>query len=230
MASCANEKDFIYFQSGALKDSTISQFIPTLKRNDVLTISVSSLEPEASKPFNISTSGTGSTYMIDEEGNIDFPVLGLIKLAGLTKTEATLLLVERIKSYVKNPIVTIRITNFKVTVLGDVARPGLIPVPNERITILEALGQAGDLQLTGNRSNVTVISENKGIRRETKVDLRTREVFKSPVYYLNQNDVVYVQMSKLKIKQTSDVVRYSGLVISIASFSIGIINFLTTKK
>lgn len=229
LGSCAKEKDFIYFQSNNTKntvntDSTIKQFVPVLKRNDVITITVSALDPEATKPFNL-VAGNVPSYLIDEEGNIDFPVLGLIKLAGLSKTEAILLLTERIKSYVKNPIVTLKIINFKVTVLGDVSRPGNVAVPNERITLLEVLGQVGDLQLSGNRKNVLVISENEGVRTETRIDLTTKEIFNSPAYYLNQNDVVYVEVGKMKIKSTSDVVRYSGLVISISGFALALFNF-----
>ena len=226
LSSCADEREFLYFQS-ATADNSLPQFIPTLKRNDMLAITVSSLDPEATKPFNVNASGGVSQYLIDEEGNIEFPVIGTVRLAGLTKTEAVLLLTERIKTHVRNPIISMRITNFKVTVLGDVARPGLVPVPNERITVLEALGQSGDIQLTGNRSNVLVISEHMGKRKETLIDLRNKDVFKSPAYFLNQNDVVYVQMTRIKFKQTSDLVRYSGLVISISSFAIGIVNFLT---
>lgn len=232
-ASCNKERDFVYFQSNAkhpvTADSSVPNYIPILKKNDLLTIvvAVNSQDPEASKPFNLNNSGGGSsTYLIDEEGNIEFPVLGTIKLAGLTKSEATALITERVKNYIKNPIVNLRISNFKVTVMGDVARPGQIPVPNEKITLIEAIGSAGDMVITGNRKRVLVISENQGVRKETWIDLTGRDVFSSPAYYLNQNDVVYVQMNKIKIKQTSDVVRYTGLVISIASFGIGLFNFL----
>lgn len=232
-SSCNKEKDFIYFQTTAKHpastDSVVTNYVPILKKNDLLTIvvAVNSQDPEASKPFNLNNSGGGpSTYLIDEDGNIEFPVLGTIKLAGLTKSEAVGLLTERIKNYIKNPIVNLRISNFKVTVMGDVARPGQVPVPNEKITLIEALGSAGDLVITGNRKRVLVISENQGIRKETWIDLTGRDIFSSPAYYLNQNDVVYVQMNKIKIKQTSDVVRYTGLVISIASFGIGLFNFL----
>jgi polysaccharide export outer membrane protein len=230
--SCSKEKDFIYFQQNQKNavnaDTLVTNYVPVLKKNDLLTISVAvnSQDPEASKPFNLGGGGA-STYLIDEDGNIEFPILGTIKLVGLTKSEALALLTERIKNYIKNPIINLRISNFKVTVLGDVAHPGLISVPNEKITLIEAIGSAGDIVLTGNRKKVLVISENQGIRKETWIDMTGREIFSSPAYYLNQNDVVYVQMSKIKVKQTSDIVKYSGLVISISSFAIGIFNFLS---
>lgn len=239
--SCVNEKDFIYFQqkniSSTKLDVPAKTFQPILKKNDLITITVSAQDPEVVKPYNMTAgsskngsdqnSSGGPVYLIDEEGNIDFPVFGLIKVAGLTKSEATELIRTRLKSQVINPIVSIKIVNYKVTVLGDVAHPGIYQVQNERITILEALGYAGDLQITGRRKNILVVSEQlDGSKIETRVDLTNKDLFNSPAYFLNQNAVVYVEPGKVKIKSTSEAVKFGGLAISTTTLAMSLINFL----
>lgn len=239
-SSCVNEKDFIYFQqknkSITRLDTPSKAYLPILRKNDLITITVSAQDPEVVKPYNMvggaslrsaDQNVSGPVYLIDDEGNIDFPVFGLIKLAGLSKSEATELIRTRLKGQVINPIVSIKIINYRVTVLGDVARPGIYTVQNERITIPEALGYAGDLQITGKRKNILVISEQlDGSKTETRIDLTNKELFNSTSYFLNQNDVVYVEPGRVKIRSTSETVKFGSLAISATTLVMSLINFL----
>lgn len=214
--SCGSKKDIVYFQNidlvGAKK--SINKYTPTIKNDDMLTIIVSALDQDLARPFNLTTISfaqnqnaygrqTQQTYLVDSNGNIDFPVLGSVKLAGLTRIQATELLKKMISVYLKNPIVNIRNVNFKVTVLGEVNRPGTFTITNERLTILEALGLAGDMTIQGERKNILVTREENGKTTTTRVDLTSSSVFDSPVYYLSQNDVIYVQPNNARVKSSS---------------------------
>ncbi len=189
-----------------------------------------SLDEIAAKPFNLPTIGINQAiggyiqgapsppgYLIDSDGNIDFPVVGKIKLGGLTRQTAIDYLKEQLKPYLSNPTIIIRILNYKVTVLGEVRNPGTITIPNERITLLEAIGIAGDLNITGLRKNVLVIRETDGKRTETLVDLTSKELFSSPVFYLQQNDVVYVEPNRAKRNSSAVNTANVSLAISVIS-------------
>lgn len=233
LVSCTSKKKVVYFNSEeAIKSSEANKnYTPAFHTDDLLSITVSSIDQDAVKPFNlVAAQGSGgnqagyatglpsvSGYLIDAEGNIDFPVIGKIKLQGLNRMEASELLREKLKAYINTPIVNIRILNYKITVLGDVKNPGTFNIPNERVTLLEALGIAGDLNITGKRKNVLVIRDVDGKKTETRIDLTSKELFSSPVFYLNQNDIVYVEPNRAKIN--SSVVNASnvGIVISIVS-------------
>jgi polysaccharide export outer membrane protein len=229
--SCANKKKFIYFQGALASAEANKNYTPRFKADDFLAITVMGIDPDAVKPFNLLvssqqlSSNSGYTqgvpspqgYLIDSEGTIDFPVIGKLKLGGLNRMEATDLLKTKLQSYVNNPTVSIRILNYKITVLGEVRSPGTFNIPNERITLPEALGIAGDLNITAKRKNVLVIRDVDGKKTETRIDLTSKEVFASPVYYLQQNDVVYVEPNRAKIN--SSVVNASniGIIISVIS-------------
>lgn len=206
VSGCKTKEKLLYFQQGSLSEANKNaNFTPVFKTDDFLAIVVTGDDPEAALPFNMPTEirqvqagyNTGNPalngYLIDAEGMVNLPVLGSIKLGGLNRMEATKMLTERLQSYVKNPVVNIQIQNFKITVLGDVKSPGTYRIPNERITVLEAIGLAGDLRMTGNRKVVSVIRDEDGNKTEYLLDLTTKDVFSSPAYYLTQNDVVYVQ-------------------------------------
>ncbi|ALJ04019.1 sugar transporter [Pseudalgibacter alginicilyticus] len=224
VSSCKTKKDIVYFQN--VKDfETIvdtDMFEPKFKVNDIVSIYVSTYNLEATKPFNL-VKNTGSTgqeidYLIDSEGNIDYPVLGKIKLIGLTVEEAKQLIKEKLsKDYLKDPVINIRILNFRITVSGEVNAPGVYSVSGERITILEALGLAGDLTIKGRRDNVLVVRDFAGTKTYTRVDLTSRELFNSPVYYLTQNDFIYVEPNNSAISGASGDSRI-GTIISITSF------------
>lgn len=228
--SCTSKKNMIYFQGSLTNTETNRNYNPILKTDDLISITVLGMDEIAVKPFNLPvlninqslggyTQGapTAPGYLIDSDGNIDFPVIGKIKLGGLSRSAAIESLKENLKPYLNNPTILIRILNYKITVLGEVKNPGTFTIPNERITLPEALGIAGDLQITAVRKNVLVIRDVDGKKSETRVDLTKKEVFTSPVFYLQQNDVVYVEPNRAKVN--SSVVNPSNvsLVISVIS-------------
>lgn len=231
LASCTSRKKLVYFQGQGEVNAEINKnYTPVFHTDDLLAITVIALDAESVKPFNLpllnQTTGnqgyaTGAPsslgYLIDAEGMIDLPVIGKFKLAGLTRIQATEFLKEKMAAYLKNPTVSIRILNYKVTVLGEVRNPGTFTIPNERITLPEALGIAGDLNITALRKNILVIRDVDGKKTETRIDLTSKELFSSPVYYLHQNDIVYVEPNRAKVN--SSVVNASnvGIVISVVS-------------
>src|SRR5690606_13848156 len=153
------------------------------------------------------------TYLIDYDGNIEFPVLGTIHIAGMTRTEATQMLKEKISEYAKDPIVNIRLVNFTVTILGEVARPGTFTIQDERITLTEALGMANDLTIFGKRDNVLLIREVDGQKKFAKIDLTSVNAVNSPLYYLQQNDVIVVEPNNARIR-SSTFNQNNGVLIS----------------
>lgn len=239
--SCVNKKKIIYFQGDkAIASDTTKKHSPLLKIDDLLMITVMSMDAEATKPFNLSTYGanqnsinnpSGSNtgpkgYLIDENGEIAFPVIGKIKLAGLNRTQACDLIKEKLKDYLKDPIVHIEIQNFNITILGDVSKPGNYLVNHERITLIEAIGMAGDLNISGLRKNVLVIRDNNGSKTETRVDLTNKELFNSPVFYLQQNDIVYVEQNRSKKNSGAINATSITLIISITTLGITLLNLL----
>ena len=239
ITSCASRKEIVYFQKDQVDQSkTNTTYKTVFKADDLLQITISALDLEAVKPFNLPAVtfatttdravGTPQqqTYLIDNEGFIDFPVLGRLKLAGLSRTEAIELLKNKLSpDYVKNPTINIKITNFSITVLGDVKMPGRFTIPNERISVLEAVGLAGDLNMSGIRTIEVKREENNEIK-SYKLDLRSNEVFNSPAYYLQQNDVVYVEPNRSS-SQDAAYNKNTGLFISLGSVIISLISILT---
>jgi polysaccharide export outer membrane protein len=227
-ASCASRKDIVYFQDEqlekGLESTTPEQII--YKPDDILTINVSAFDQATVTPFNLTVAtsnmnnATGiqgslqlQTYLVDYNGNIEFPVLGTIKIAGLTRIELTKLLTKRISEYANDPIVSVRLENFTVTILGEVSNPGMFTIQDERITILEALGLANDLTIFGKRNNVRLIREVDGKKKFAEFDLTSINTVNSPVYYLQQNDIIYVEPNNSRIRASSYNPN-SGLIIS----------------
>ncbi len=235
VVSCKTRERMVYFQGETgSKDTGISNYTPVFKSDDFLSVLVTSDDPESAVPFNfpakliISTSGamggyeTGrpfqTGYLVDEAGYVELPVIGKIYVKDKSRTQVVQELTAIYKGYLRNPVVNIQIQNFKVTVLGDVAKPGTFTIPNERITLLEALGIAGDLRITGTRQNVLVIRDRNGVRTQYRIDLTTQEVLSSPVYYLEQNDVVYVEPNLAARTQGTFWRTATPTIMSIASF------------
>ena len=242
ISSCTSKKKLVYFNEAQAPASSEANknYTPVFKSDDLLMINVMGMDAEAVKPFNLPvllnnnvmngyTNGNANPqgYLIDAEGNIDFPVLGKIKMAGLNRNEATELLKEKLKPYLKEVSILIRILNFKVTVLGEVRNPGSFNIPNERITLLEAIGIAGDLNITAVRKNILVIRDENGKKTEYRVDLTKKDVFGSPVFYLNQNDVVYVQPNRAKINSSVINPANAGIVISAVSLIVSVLVLLS---
>jgi polysaccharide export outer membrane protein len=185
----------------------------SIQPNDALSITVSCIEPSLATPFNLGDGRTSGnlpadspliSYLVDNDGNIEFPVLGKIKVAKLTVPQLRDTLAKKIKPYVKDPSINIRRVNFRVTVVGEVAKPGSYIINNERITVLEALGLAGDLTPHSDRQRVLVMRESNGKTLFGKLDLQSPDFFRSPYYYLQQNDVIYVDPRKTKKGEVND--------------------------
>lgn len=214
--SCTSSIEVVYFQDEPLNNNENVSFNTDIvyKSNDMIIINVAG-DPDAVKPFNLPSVSYNisevnvqgnikmQSYLIDREGNIEFPVLGSIKLSGLTRTQATVMLKEKISEYVKDPIITLRLINFTITVLGEVNNPGTFTIEDEKISLPEALGMAGDLTIQGRRDNVFLIREENGVKQFTKFDLTSINIVNSPNYYLRQDDVIYVEPNKSKIRSAS---------------------------
>ncbi|WP_224490202.1 polysaccharide biosynthesis/export family protein [Robertkochia flava] len=220
--SCATRKDVAYFQNAREFETLVEtqSFEPRIKVDDLLSIHISTFDMEATTPFNL-TKGEGLNYqevdyVVDKSGDIDFPVLGRLTVKGLTTTEVKQLIKKKLIGYLKDPVVNIRIKNFQVTVLGHVKNPGTFNIPTERITLLEALSLAGDLEIKARRDNVLVIRDFDGVKTFSRIDLTSKEFINSPVYFLTQNDVVYVEPNESAIK-TSSLDNRATIVVSIFS-------------
>jgi polysaccharide biosynthesis/export protein len=227
-SSCATRQDIVYFQDEPITpaiENSNSDFEIHYKKDDLLTINISALDPILARPFNLEATYTTQSvidaqgiltqqaYLIDKNGNIEFPVLGTLKLEGLSRTEATEMLKLKLKEYIKNPIVNIRLANFTISVLGEVTRPGTYTLQDERISLPQALGLAGDLTIYGKRDNVFLIREVNGQKKYTKFDLRSVNSLYSKNYYLTQNDVIYVEPNNSKIRSSS-YNQNNGIIIS----------------
>lgn len=215
-------KDIAYFDDleeymAQTESNGSSAYEPIIKNNDQLLITVSSPQIDQAEvaqfnlPMNtflapgetiIAQSAAVQTYTVDKYGNINFPTVGKLNLSGKTKSEAVDYIAEKISAYVEEPIVNLQIISYKVTVIGQVLTPGTIKVTDERMTIFEALGAAGDMTIHGNRKNVKVVRENNGKKEEAILDLTKSNILSSPYYYLQQNDIVYVEPNKAKKKES----------------------------
>ncbi|MFD2098845.1 polysaccharide biosynthesis/export family protein [Flagellimonas iocasae] len=238
VVSCSSSKDVVYFQDTSQFETLVDDntFSTKFKVDDLVSIYVSVLDPEASAPFNLYRGAQEGgirpeqvDYLVDKNGEIDFPVIGKIKIAGLSPSEAQDLLKQKLADYLVNPIINIRIKNFTVTVLGLVNRPGTYPVNGEQITIMEALGYAGDINIKGRRDNVLVIRDFDGTKVYNRINLNEKDALKSPVYYLTQNDVVYVEPNK-SAKTQSNLDQRASIAISIVSILITSTVVLLTRN
>ncbi|GEO09897.1 polysaccharide biosynthesis protein [Segetibacter aerophilus] len=237
-SSCSNSRQFTYFKD--LADTITSYSISdtgykslTIQADDVLQINVSSPNPEATSFFVIpgtngantaggvtTNSATPNTYLVDKEGGIDIPLIGRVELKGLTTSEAKVVIRDKLSLYLKEPIVTIRLQNFKVTVLGEVTRPANYIVPNERVSVLDAVGMAGDLTIFGRRENVLLIREQQGKKTLTRLNLNSSALFQSPYYYLQQNDIIYVEPNKQRAASSDmTTIRNVSIITSLAGLA-----------
>lgn len=245
--SCKTSDKITYFQdinkvnsSGILDNNSSNKYEAKICQDNQLSIMVSSIDPEAVAVFNlplasyqsigktnVETTPVIQTYLVDSEGCIYFPVLGKIKVAGKTRRELSEWLKEQLSVYVKSPLVTVRIVNLKISVLGEVNSPGTKVYGEEQMTILDAIGLAGDLTLYGERSNVLVIRDNNGRKEYQRVDLTSSNLFSSPYYYLQQNDVVYVEPNKAR-KGNASYSQSAQFNISVASTIVSAISVLAS--
>ena len=248
VTSCSTPKNVAYIQNSDSIDYAKSEYLydARIMPKDILTITVNTVNPEASEPFNllihntlnasrsIATSGGSlQTYLVDNNGCIDFPVVGTLQVGGLTKSMCEKLIHDKIERYMnaeENPIVTVRMSNYKISVIGEVNRPGMFTVGNEKINIFEALAQAGDLSIYGVRDRVKLIRENaKGRKEIHTINLNDANIVNSPYYYLQQNDVVYVEPNSVKARNsaigtsTTIWISVTGALVSLASLIVNIL-------
>lgn len=234
LTSCGSPKNVLYLQDAGLyyREDMTQKVEVTIQPDDVLSIVVSSRNPELAQPFNLSRntsslSGTSSGlfgYTVDIDGNIDFPVLGKIYATGLTRVGLQELIKSKLKEedYIKDPIVNVQFQNFKISVLGEVSSPGVKSSTSDRLTIFEAISLAGDLKIQARRDRVAVIREKDGVRTILYNDLRSTEIFDSPCYYLQQNDIIYVEPNKTaaenngigKFNNWSFIISTASLILS----------------
>jgi len=222
LSSCVTHEDLLNFTQGE-EFPTVPKSIQNLPQlsiqpDDLLSIRIKALDPEAAAPFNIDSEnmnnmnigggGAGMRpligYLVDRQGTIDLPILGKIEVIGKTTDEVRQIVVDKLKPYLQEPVVSVRFLNFRITVLGEVARPGSFLVANERITVLDILGLAGDITSYGNRTNILVIREENGQRAFGQLNLQDRDIFNSSYFYLQQNDVIYVEPLEVRTASIRD--------------------------
>ena len=248
MTSCVARKQLAYFQPITAESATkINKHVspqpePIVKINDALIITVTALDPEAAIPYNLAsapfavpnsevvpTASSYQYYTVDADGNITFPVLGKLHVAGKTQTEVINMIQDQLKAQIVNPLVTIRFLNAKVTVLGEVRLPGNYALNNGQMTILEALGAAGDLTPYGRRTNILITRENNGQLEFARLDLTSDEVFTSPYFHLQQNDVIIVEPNQARTTSNQSISLWLSMVGTVASASTVIVSILGLK-
>lgn len=246
--SCKPRTELVYYQNidGLRGAEKANSYEIKIQPDDLLMIIVSADDRESALPFNLTTvsvpsamnvnSGsmvnavgqeTMQSYLVDAEGTIDFPILGKLKVGGLSRSELMRLLETKITKYIKNPIINIRLMNFKVSVQGEVTMPGTYPVNSDRLTLIEAISMAKDLTIYGKRDNILIIREVNGVKSYNRVDITKADFINSPFYYLAQNDVVYVEPNKTRINGAA-VGANTGVIISITSLLITLITLIVT--
>jgi polysaccharide biosynthesis/export protein len=223
LSSCGNTKNLIYFNipnDTTLRSITLPEDL-VIQKNDILGITITSLSLEASAIFN-----TTDKILVNSDGNIQLPVLGVIKAAGLTKSELKSNITNELlqKKLLVGPTVNIQFLNNRIVMLGEVGHPGILPFTNERLSIVEAIGLAGDMPVSANKQNVLLIREENGRKIFRHLDLTSSTIFASPYFYLKSNDVVYVQPSKTKMKSVTEprIPSWVTFGMTTLSFIIGI--------
>ena len=216
LISCASRKKMVYLINNSTDSTQVNQSKTTIKSDDILQIVISSDNPEVAEPYNLrrynissnTVAGSGEsgtllmTYLVNTEGNVEIPKLGPVKVAGLTTVEAVAHIKDILKDFIKNPSVIVRIANFKYSVLGEVNRPGSFNNISERVSIFDAIANAGDLAVHGKRQNIKHIREENGQAQIYTVDLTDQNIINQPYYYIKQNDVVYVEPNRVKLNSS----------------------------
>jgi polysaccharide export outer membrane protein len=246
-SACKTYKNIVYFKD--VNDSLYNQAQsipltnftdPVIRPNDILQVSVQTLDPQSSSMTGAQTTSTynvqgassmaagGSTvqgFLVDKNGNIELPLVGTIKVSGMTTTDAKEAIRKKASLYYKDPVVNVRFANFNISVIGEVNRPAQYTVPNEKASILDAIAMAGDLTIYGKRENVMLIREEDGVKKAIRFDLNKSDIFQNPYFYLRQGDVIYVAPNKAKAA-ANDVatIRNISIITSLASLIVVVIS------
>lgn len=244
LQSCTTPRDFVYFNDLTyMKDTLLGPIRPfreqLIQPDDMLSIQVSALNPEDVQMFSatgLTTQGGGNVmmdpqtrgFLVDKSGNVSLPYIGEFKAQGLTIREMELFVVERLRKYVKEPVVRIRFLNHFISVLGDVNRPAMINMNFERLTLAEVLAQVGDLRLTAFRNNILVVRESNGYRTTGRVDLLSKTVFDNPYYYMQNRDVIYVEpVQAAYVNRTDRISRFLGPISAVLSIGLSLYLVIT---
>lgn len=249
LSSCVAQRKMSYFHDidKVSADSINAEYKPSkepqIREGDKLVILVSALDPEAVVPFNLpvvsnmepnmleaTSTGKVQYYTVDNAGDIMFPVIGKVHLAGLSKSEATELLQQKIGASVNNPLVTINFIGYSVTVIGEVNAPGRYVVSPERTSVLDALAQAGDLTIYGKRNNILLTRETNGKLEFVRLNLNSPDIFTSPYFYLQQNDVLYVEPTNARAVSSQNLPLYLSMVTTLASMATVIVSVVNTTS
>ena len=242
LTACTTSKEILYFQNiddAELKPLT-TEYEAVIKKDDRLTIVVSGPDKMVCAPYNLTLNEMSTTggslgtnpetatlsYLVDSNGEIDFPILGKIHVEGMTRNDLVNYLTEEIGKDVKEPIVYVSFRNYKITVLGEVRSPGTYTIDSEKFNILQALGRAGDLNLTAQRNDILLLREVDGVLTHHRIDLRDKEILESPYFYLQQNDVLYVSPSATRVATATTATGIWSVILSSITTMIAIIGFL----
>jgi len=237
LTSCVSPKSIIYFQGDTLQyrsEKVLHAYVPVIQKSDILSIVIGSLNEESNELFNLpnkftvvssnyNTTASGGArmqplgYLVDSDGNIELPLIGKVRVEGLETQRAADQIRSKLEEYLKEPTVVVRNVNFKVSVLGEVARPGVFVIPDEKISLPEVLSMAGDLTVYGNRKAVILIREENDKREHIRLNLTNRDIFSSPYYYLRKNDIIYIEPVPARVTSTDRVVQLTPLIVSVAT-------------
>ncbi|NRF39183.1 polysaccharide biosynthesis/export family protein [Pedobacter foliorum] len=236
MSSCGVKYKSVPYFTDLPADSLIreqikNQTVLKIQKDDILAITVSSLNLDASAIFNMGTTSsiqgnssgasnpmtTSNGFVVNQNGEIQLPLIGAVKVEGLSTNQAREFIQKELIKYLKEPVVSLRLINFKVSVLGDVVHPGTYPVQNERVTVVEALSMAGDLSITAVRKNVLLIRENEGKRQYIRLNMQSKDLFNSEYFYLQNNDVLYIQPGNAKYASVDASYRNVSIIFSALS-------------
>ena len=231
--SCSSQRKMPYYYLENVTDTSdknvVKTFEPVIQKNDLLSIQVFSAatDPKVDALYNLVNASNSSSnnpsligFLVDQNGNIEYPRIGTVHADGLTKRQLEDTIKSKLSSELKEPSVIIRFLNFRITVLGEVGRAGTITIPYERVTILEAIGLAGDIPFTGKKNSVRIIREANGNREVGTIDLTAKNLFESPYFYLQQNDVLIVDPTKAKVRSNEE-----SIVLQRITFAL---TFITT--
>jgi polysaccharide export outer membrane protein len=236
LSSCTTPKNITYFKDipDTLKNKQVSMatyYTPVIQTDDILQVTIQTLDPSATSALNqqgsaswpTSNAGAGSNmvsgYLVDKEGYVVLPLIGKMMVKGKTTDQVRDEIRKKAEEYYKEPVINVRFSNFKITVLGEVVRPSTYVMPNEKVTLLDAIGAAGDLTIYGKRENVLLIRDKNGKKEFVRFNLNNSNLFESPYYYLQQGDVVYIEPNKSKVVAT-DAVRLRSITIVTAAISL----------
>lgn len=245
LTSCSTKERIVYVSginqemAATINNDFQNDYPLRITQGDILLISVSALDPEAVAAFNLplvtyTTPGTLTVsqspsmqyYLVETDGMINFPVVGRIKLENLTTEEATSVVAAEVGKFVNNPVIFLRFLNYQITVLGEVNGPGRFNLNSQRVSILDAIGLAGDLTIFGLRENVLVVRENNGNLEFGRIDLTSPTLFNSPYYYLQQNDVLYIEPNPNRVIASKNINLYMSLLSTVTTISAVVFSFL----